>query len=55
MIKGGASTHYSTSAESDTSIRFGTTKLNQMSDFGDDPYAGDVAYEGADLFEVGNR
>ena len=37
----------------DTSGGFGTTKLDQMSNVGDDYSACDAAYEGADFFEVG--
>ena len=40
--------------ESDSSGHSGTTKLQQMSDLGNDPYACDMAYGGADFFEVGD-
>ena len=42
-------------SDSDPSTCFGTTKLDQMSIFGDDPYTRDAAHEGADFSEVGDQ
>ena len=50
MTIGGASSCHLTLSDSDISGCFETTKLNWISDFGDDPYAHDAAYEGEDLF-----
>ena len=38
-----------------TSSGFGTKQVNQMSYFGDNPYACDAAYEGDDCFEISDR
>ena len=54
-IRDGANSCHLTLSDSDTSGYFGTTKLNQMSVFGDVSYADDGAYEGADFFEVGDQ
>ena len=43
-----------TLSDSDTSGYFATTKLDWMSIFGNDPYAGDAAYKRVDFFEVGD-
>ena len=52
MTEGGTCCCHLTLSDSDPSGCFGTTKPNRMSDFGDDLYTGDVAYEEADVFEV---
>ena len=54
MTEGGTSGCHLTSSDSNPGGCFGTTKLNWMSGFSDNPYARDTAYEGAD-FKVRDR